>query len=117
MTEPTTEELAPEVNAELATEAALESRHAHPSDLQYVGVAGVLAVLTGIEVAVYYLKSTNITIGVLLVLMVTKFAMVVAFFMHLRFDSKVLRRLFLGGLTLAVSVYVVFFFMFGVFHM
>ncbi|MBV9281345.1 MAG: cytochrome C oxidase subunit IV family protein [Chloroflexi bacterium] len=109
-------DLSPETNAELATDAALESRHAHPNDAQYVAVAGALAVLTAIEVAVYYLKSTNITIGVLFVLMVTKFAMVVAFFMHLRFDSRVLRRLFLGGLSLAVVVYGILFFMFGFFH-
>jgi cytochrome c oxidase subunit IV len=105
-----------EQDSELAVEAALESRHAHPSDLQYIGVAGALAVLTGIEVAVYYLKSSNVTVGVLLALMVLKFSMVVAFFMHLRFDSPVLRRLFVGGLTLAVSVYFIVFFMFGVFH-
>jgi cytochrome c oxidase subunit 4 len=103
-------------DSELASEAALESRHAHPSDLQYIGVAAVLAVLTGIEVAVYYLKSSNVTIGVLLALMVTKFAMVVAFFMHLRFDSPILRRLFIGGLSLAIGVYTIVFFMFGVFH-
>lgn len=115
MSTPSTD-LEPEVDAELATEAALESRHAHPTDAQYVGVAAALAVLTGIEVAVYYLKSSNATIGVLLLLMVTKFAMVVAFFMHLRFDSKVLRRLFIGGLVLAVGVYSALFAMFAVFH-
>ncbi len=106
----------PEVNAEYATEAALASRHAHPSDAQYALIALALAVLTGIEVGVYYLKSSNLTIGVLLVLMAMKFVLVVAFFMHLRFDSKILRRVFVGGLTIAVSVYVVILLMFGVFH-
>ncbi len=106
----------PELDAEYATEAALASRHAHPTDGQYALIALALAVLTGIEVGIYYLKSSNATIVVLLVLMAIKFAIVVAFFMHLRFDSRLLRRVFTGGLTLAVFVYVVVLFMFGIFH-
>ena len=51
----------------------------------------------------------------LLVLAATKFAMVAAFFMHLRFDNRVLRRLFLTGIILAIIVYIVVLFMFGVF--
>jgi cytochrome c oxidase subunit IV len=118
MSNPIVDELAehPEANAELATEAALDSRHAHPSDAQYILIALGLAFLTAVEVAVYYLHSDSATIGVLLVLMVLKFAVVVGFFMHLRFDSRVLRRLFLGGLTLAVSVYTIVLFAFGIFH-
>ena len=100
----------------LASEAALESRSHHPGDLQYILIALALAVLTAIEVAIYYLKSNDLTIAVLLVLMACKFVIVVGFFMHLRFDSPVLRRLFTGGLLLAVTVYFIFFFMFGVFH-
>ena len=48
--------------------------------------------------------------------MALKFSIVVGFFMHLRFDSPVLRRLFVGGLCLAVTIYVIIFFMFGIFH-
>jgi cytochrome c oxidase subunit 4 len=105
-----------EDDAELATEAALESRHHHPSDLQYIGIAVALAVLTSIEVGIYYLKSDPATIVVLLILMAVKFGVVVGFFMHLRFDSPVLRRLFTGGLVLAVTVYSITLFMFGIFH-
>ena len=105
-----------ELDDELSVEAALDSRHAHPPDYVYVLIAVGLAALTAIEVGLYYLKASTLTAGVLLVLMALKFSIVVAFFMHLRFDSPVLRRLFIGGLTLAVSVYVIFFFMFGVFH-
>jgi hypothetical protein len=48
--------------------------------------------------------------------MALKFSIVVAFFMHLRFDSPVLRRLFLGGLGLAVTVYLILLLMFGILH-
>ena len=118
MSNPTVDDLEeqPELNAELATEAALDARHAHPSDGQYALIALALAALTAVEVGIYYLRSAHLTIAVLLVLMVIKFSVVVGFFMHLRFDSKVLRRLFIGGLTLAVSVYTILLFMFGIFH-
>jgi cytochrome c oxidase subunit IV len=53
---------------------------------------------------------------VLLVLMACKFAIVVGYFMHLRFDSPLLRRLFVGGLITAVTVYTIALLMFGVFH-
>ncbi|HEY2428738.1 MAG TPA: cytochrome C oxidase subunit IV family protein, partial [Acidimicrobiales bacterium] len=89
---------------------------AHPSDVQYGLIALALAALTAIEVGVYYLRSDSLTIVVLLILMAIKFAVVVGFFMHLRFDSKVLRRLFVGGLVLAVSVYTILLFMLGIFH-
>jgi cytochrome c oxidase subunit 4 len=39
-------------------------------------------------------------------LMALKFVMVAALFMHLKFDNKLLTRLFYGGLFLAVGVYV-----------
>jgi len=105
-----------ELDEQHAVEAALEERHAHPPDSEYILIALGLAVLTAIEVGIYYLKSNYGTIVVLLVLMVLKFSIVVGWFMHLRFDSPLLRRLFVGGLILAVSVYSVVLFMFGIFH-
>jgi cytochrome c oxidase subunit 4 len=38
--------------------------------------------------------------------MAIKFVMVALHFMHLKFDSKVLTRVFYSGLLLAVTVYV-----------
>jgi cytochrome c oxidase subunit 4 len=106
----------PELNTELATEEALETRSHHPSDGQYALIALALAVMTAIEVGIYYLHSDHLTIVVLLILMVIKFSVVVGFFMHLRFDSPVLRRLFLMGLILAVTVYSIVLFILGIFH-
>jgi cytochrome c oxidase subunit 4 len=81
--------------------------HAHPSDIQYVWVAVFLAAVTGAEVAVSYINSLSnaVYIPVLMVLMVVKFSVVVLWFMHLRFDSRLFRRLFVAGLVLAVCVY------------
>ena len=83
--------------------------HEHPSDLQYVWVALFLALVTGAEVAMSYIDmATAIYIPVLMVMMIVKFSVVVLWFMHLRFDSRLFRRLFLAGIVLAVAVYLDF---------
>ena len=83
--------------------------HEHPSDLQYVWVALFLALVTGAEVAMSYIDmATAIYIPVLMVMMIVKFSVVVLWFMHLRFDSRLFRRLFLAGIVLAAGVYLAF---------
>ncbi len=83
--------------------------HAHPSDRSYVGIALILALITAAEVATFYLEDElgSILIPALIVMMIVKFAMVAGWFMHLRFDSRIFRRLFISGLILAVFVYAV----------
>ena len=94
-------------------------RHTHPSDAQYVLIAAILAAITAGEVSTYYLdffKSNFIaTVAALIPMMIVKFAMVAAFFMHLRFDNKLFRRVFLTGIVLAVTVYMIVLFTFHVF--
>jgi cytochrome c oxidase subunit 4 len=88
---------------------------AHPGPRQYVIVAVVLAVVTGLEVALFYvefLSSTAVVTGLLL-LMTIKFALVVLWFMHLRFDPPVFKRLFVTGLVLALSVFLIVLLTFG----
>ena len=89
---------------------------AHPSDVQYMIIALILAVITGIEVAVSYIKGLgDASAPLLLILAAIKFVMVVGFFMHLRFDSRLLRRLFVTGFVLAIIIYFAVFFTLGVF--
>lgn len=83
--------------------------HQHPGDLEYVKVAIFLAIVTGAEVAMSYIDvATAIYVPVLLVMMAVKFSVVALWFMHLRFDSTMFRRLFVAGLILATLVYVAF---------
>jgi cytochrome c oxidase subunit 4 len=87
------------------------AEHAHPSDAQYIKVALILGTLTAIEVALSYLKiggSQVLTNGSLLVLAMIKFSMVAMYFMHLKYDNPVLRRLFVTGIILAIAVYSVY---------
>jgi cytochrome c oxidase subunit 4 len=82
--------------------------HSHPGPRQYVLIAVVLVILTGVEVAASYLEGTvnsNLLIVALGVMAAVKFFLVAAWYMHMKQDSAVFRRLFLTGLILASLVY------------
>jgi cytochrome c oxidase subunit 4 len=81
--------------------------HAHPSDRKYVVVAVFLAVVTALEVSTYFWEDASTTALVLTLfpMMIIKFAVVCAYFMHLRYDNPLFRRVFLFGLVLAIGVY------------
>ena len=89
--------------------------HEHPGDMQYIVVALILGFFTAVEVLTYFVDFKWAAVPTLLGLMVIKFVMVVLYFMHLKFDSPVFMRLFVTGLTLAISVYAIMFaaFQFG----
>ena len=82
--------------------------HGHPGPAMYVGIAIILAVVTAIEVALYYIEMPDrVLVALLLGLAFIKFSMVVAYFMHLKFDARLLRRLFVTGIALAGAVYLI----------
>lgn len=84
------------------------THHDHPSELEYVKVAVVLALITGAEVAIYYVKALKgILAPVLILFSLIKFSIVVLWFMHLRFDSRLFRRLFVTGIGLALFVFTI----------
>src|SRR5438128_2120057 len=88
----------------------------HPQPREYVVVAVVLAVATAFEVAIYYTSIPHpILVAFLILAAVFKFSLVVLWFMHLRFDSRIFRRMFVTGLILALSVYTVVLLTFRVF--
>ncbi len=72
---------------------------------QYVVIFVVLSVITLIELAVSYSGAGFWMLLVVLgVLSAIKFGIVVALFMHLRFDNPFFTKMFLGPLLLAASV-------------
>ena len=94
-----------------ATEHTHGEAHEHEhgmSNAGYIKIAILLAVLTAIEVATYYVDFGPLFLPTLLILMAVKFFIVVSYFMHLKFDSKLFSFAFYSGLVLAVAVYVVF---------
>jgi cytochrome c oxidase subunit 4 len=86
----------------------------HPGPREYVKVAIALSIATAIEVAWYYADVPHAAfVALLLFLSFVKFSLVVLWFMHLRFDSLIFRRLFATGLALALSVYLIVLVIFG----
>jgi cytochrome c oxidase subunit IV len=89
----------------------------HPGPRQYVAVAVVLSIITAVEVAIYYVPALeSLLVPLLIFFSLMKFVLVVLWFMHLRFDSNLFKRLFVTGLVLAFvvfSIVLVYFFMHG----
>ncbi len=89
----------------------------HPSDAKYIKIALILGAVTAVEVALYYWSFSNEAANnaVLLVLAAVKFVIVAAYFMHLKFDNRLLRRLFITGFILATFCYIAYLLTLGVF--
>jgi cytochrome c oxidase subunit 4 len=84
------------------------THHDHPGEGQYIKIALILAVITGVEVGLSYWDAVkDFRAPLLIFLSVIKFVMVVAFFMHLRFDSRLFRRLFIAGISLALFCFTI----------
>lgn len=104
-----------------ATDAHAEEHtaHDHPTDGMYVRIALILGVITAAEVGTYFWEdlfgkepTTTALILTLFPMMIAKFAIVCGYFMHLKFDNKIFRRVFVFGLVLATAVYFIMFFSF-----
>jgi cytochrome c oxidase subunit IV len=91
---------------ETPTDIEAEELAHHPGPRDYVKVAIVLAVVTALEVGIYYVSSLrSMLVPFLLAFAFIKFFLVVSWFMHLKFDSHLFRRLFVSGLVLALLVF------------
>ena len=82
--------------------------HAHPSPKFYWLIAAFLAVVTAVEIGISYIDVLGPAQAPLLISFgVVKFVTVVAVFMHLRYDLRGYRTLFLFGLIGALVVFAV----------
>ena len=83
----------------------IDESHSHPEPMTYFKVAMALVLLTALEILVFYFDWLGYgIIPVLAVLSIGKFAIVVMYYMHLKFDSKLFTYVFLAGLILAAVV-------------
>ena len=89
----------------------------HPSPKEYVRIGVILAIITAFEVATYYIQDTlkGALIPVLFAAAIVKFAIVVLWFMHLKFDDRRYGRFFVMGLAGAFTLYLIVLISFGVF--
>jgi len=105
-----------EGSADAGYEAAADEAHHehHPRDATYWKVGAALGVITAAEVGTYFITDdpyshelAPLLIGSLIFMMIAKFVTICAYFMHLKFDNKLFRNVFVSGLVLAVGVYIV----------
>ena len=78
----------------------------HATVRTYINVAIALAILTAIEVTTLYIPGIPgwFLITALLIMSALKFFLVVGFFMHLKYDSSIMRALFVGPLLIAIAI-------------
>ena len=89
---------------------------AHASTKTYLVIAAVLTVITIIEVGVFYMPALHgILPPTLLILSAAKFALVVGFYMHLKYDHNLFRAVFVLPLLIALAVIIGLLFLFRVF--
>lgn len=80
----------------------------HPSPKEYIRIALILAFVTALEVAVYYINvPRGVLIGSLFAFALIKFVLVVMWFMHLRFDARTYSRFFTMGLAGAITLFLI----------
>ena len=98
-------------------DAPHEDEH-HPQWPTYWKVALILTAITVVEVWIYYIPAfvaTKLFLPSLLIMSAIKFAIVVAFYMHLKYDHSLFRALFIGPLIIAIGTLGGLMFLFGKF--
>ena len=94
---------------------AMGEVHEHPTWKQYKWVALILTIITVIEVWAYYIPAFVASwafVPTLLLMSAVKFAIVVMFYMHLKYDHKLFRALFVGPLIIAAGTLMALMFLF-----
>ena len=78
----------------------------HPTDSTYIKIAVILAVITALEVAIFYIDGIPdmVFFTILICMSIVKFAIVAMYYMHLKFDESIFVWFFGGGILLASGV-------------
>ena len=95
-----------------------ESEHdnGHASTGTYLTIGAILLIITLVEVGVFYVPAFKPVLApVLLILSAVKFALVVMFYMHLKYDHKLFTGVFLVPFCIATGVIIALLFLFGFF--
>jgi cytochrome c oxidase subunit 4 len=85
---------------------AKPNAHPPPAVRDYWFIFFVLVVITAIEVGIIYVDAPRgVIVAVLLSAAVAKFALVVLWYMHLKFDKRIYSRFLLIGIFGAIILY------------
>jgi len=102
--------------AENAQDAGHAHDEYHPGWPTYWKVALFLTIITAVEVSAYYIpawETSWVYVPSMLIMSAIKFAVVVAFYMHLKYDHKIFRALFTGPLMIATLTLIGLMFLFS----
>ena len=96
--------------------AEVQKEHAHPTTSTYLAIAGVLTVITVVEIGIFYVPAFQAFLApVLIALSAAKFSLVVMFYMHLKMDHRIFALIFSLPLLIAAAVVIALLFLYGVF--
>lgn len=103
------------------TREIVHDQHSHPDRGFYIKIGVVLLVATALEVVGYigevrHWYSPGLAAVIILSLSAVKFVLVVAFYMHLKFDHKLFTGIFLFPALLGTLVIGSMILLFGVLH-
>jgi cytochrome c oxidase subunit 4 len=77
----------------------------------YWKICVILSVMTLVEYLIFKVPSLRgnamFMIPVLSILSIVKFVLVLGWYMHLKYDNKILTQIFVGSLALAIMVFVI----------
>ena len=85
-------------------------QHSHPGPRQYIMIGLILVGLTILEILAYYAEekwgmlNAGASAAVISLLSAAKFIIVVMWYMHLKFDSKIFTGIFIFPAMLAILV-------------
>jgi heme/copper-type cytochrome/quinol oxidase subunit 4 len=80
-----------------------DTHQGHGSVALYVWVGVILAIVTGVEVAIFYIEAlADVKVPLMVILSLAKVVLVVMFFMHLKMDHRGLTWIFMAGAALAL---------------
>jgi cytochrome c oxidase subunit 4 len=89
----------------------------HASVPFYIMIGVILAIVTGVEVAIYYMPQFEaIEVPLLVILSTAKVILVVMYFMHLKMDHRSLTWLFMSGVVLAAFMVAALIVLYHVLH-
>jgi cytochrome c oxidase subunit 4 len=98
------------------SEAHAHGDHEHPGPGTYGVIALILTVITIAEVSAYYIpawETSSIYVPSMLSMSALKFFLVVAYYMHLKYDHKLFKALFSGPLLVAALTLIGLLFLFS----
>ena len=97
------------MSEEQMMEQAAEA-HQHEGHKQFFIVWGALLVLTGVEVYLGYQNmEAKKMLSILMVLSIVKAALIILYFMHMKFETARMRRVLMIALVVCLSLMTMFF--------